>query len=213
MIIDARGIGCPRPVIMAEESLSKIGEGIVEVLVDNEASVKNLTKFAAKNGFYAENSKEDNYWTVKIVKGYPCELRSPEINPPIPSLPNGGEGGFESINVTTEKDLLLIIGSDIMGKDEVLGKVLMKAFFETMKVYKESPHTIFFLNAGVKLTTVDEEIVAILKELERMGVEIYSCGTCLKHYNLEAELRVGHRGTTNHIVEGIKDFKKTVWVG
>jgi TusA-related sulfurtransferase len=37
MVIDARGQGCPRPVMMAEEALSKITEGIVEVVVDNEA--------------------------------------------------------------------------------------------------------------------------------------------------------------------------------
>lgn len=194
MIIDARGHGCPKPVIMAEDALSGIGEGVVEVLVDNEASVKNLTKFAAKNGFYSENSREDNCWRVKIVKGYPCEIP-------------------EAVSSEIQKELLLIIGTDTMGKDEVLGKVLMNAFFETMKVYKEAPHTIFFLNAGVKLTTTNAETVNILKEIEGMGVEIYSCGTCLKHYNLETELKVGHRGTTNHIVEGIKDFKKTVWIG
>ena len=33
MLIDARRQVCPRPVMMAEEALSKIKEGIVEVLV------------------------------------------------------------------------------------------------------------------------------------------------------------------------------------
>lgn len=201
MLIDARGQSCPKPVLMAEEALSKIGEGIVEVLVDNEASVKNLTRFATKSAFYSETVKEDNYWRVKIVKGYPCEIESQE------SEVRGQE--LEE----SKKDILLIIGSDVMGKEEGLGKILMKAFFETMKVTKETPHTIFFLNAGVKLTTINEEIIPILKELESMGVEIFSCGTCLKHYNLESELKVGYRGTTNYIVEGMKDFKKTVWIG
>ncbi|MDA8214123.1 MAG: sulfurtransferase-like selenium metabolism protein YedF [Nitrospiraceae bacterium] len=195
MLIDARGQACPKPVIMAEEALSKIEEGIVEILVDNEASVSNLSRFATKNAFYSETIKADNYWRVKIVKGYPCEL-------PV-----------EEEKKEPEKEILLIIGSDVMGKEEELGKILMKAFFETMKVTKEIPHTIFFLNAGVKLTTVNEEIIPILKGLEAMGVEIFSCGTCLKHYNLESELKVGYRGTTNHIVEGMKDFKKTVWIG
>jgi selenium metabolism protein YedF len=196
MLIDARGQACPKPVLMAEEALSKIDEGIVEILVDNEASMKNLSRFATKNAFYSETIKEDNCWRVKIVKGYPCEV-------PI----------IEEEKKEPEKDILLIIGSDVMGKEEELGKVLMKAFFETMKVTKEIPHTIFFLNAGVKLTTTNEEIIPILKDIEAMGVEIFSCGTCLKHYNLESELKVGYRGTTNHIVEGMKDFKKTVWIG
>jgi hypothetical protein len=46
-----------------------------------------------------------------------------------------------------------------------------------------------------------------------MGVEIFSCGTCLKYFGLESSLKVGYRGTTNHIVEGMKDFKKTIWIG
>jgi len=99
-----------------------------------------------------------------------------------------------------------------MGKEEKLGKVLMKGFFETMKATKELPHTIFFLNAGVKLTTIENEIIPLLRDIEAMGVEIFSCGTCLRYYNLEPELKVGHRGTTSQIVEGIKDFKKIVWI-
>lgn len=208
MLIDARGHGCPKPVIMAEEALSKIDEGIVEVLVDNEASVGNLSRFASKNAFYSETIKEDKYWKVKIVKGYPCEIpegvRSQEL---------GVRSEVQEETKEHGKDLLLIIGSDTMGKDEDLGKILMKGFFDTIKVTKEIPHTIFLLNAAVKLSTLNEDIIPILKDLETMGVEIFSCGTCLKHYNLESELKVGYRGTSNHIVEGMKDFKKTVWIG
>lgn len=193
MVIDARGQACPKPVLMAEEALSKISEGIVEILVDNEASVANLTRFAKKNAFYSETIKEGNYWRVKIVKGYPCEIPLEEK--------------------TLENDILLVIATDVFGREEELGRILVKPFFETLKVTKELPHTIFFMNSGVKLTTINEEIIPILKEIEDMGVEIYSCGTCLKYYNLESELKVGHRGTTNHIVEGIKEFKKTVWIG
>ncbi len=200
MLIDARGLGCPKPVIMAEEELNKADEGIVEILVDNEASVENLTKFATKNGFYSETSKEDNYWRIKIVKGYGCKVESPKSKEKTP------------VTEELEKDMLLIISSDVIGKEEELGRILMKGFFETMKVTKEIPHTIFFLNAGVKLTTVNKEIINLLKEINSMGTEIYSCGTCLKYYNLESELKVGHRGTTNHIVEGFKDFRKVVWM-
>jgi selenium metabolism protein YedF len=211
MLIDARGLDCPKPVILAEEALSGMDEVIVNILVDNEASVKNLARFASKNGFYSENSKEDGYWKVRIVKGYPCEVPAGQ------AVPGNAQKGLPEATLpmdeTPVKDVLLIIGSDTMGKDETLGKVLIKGFFETMKVTKEIPHTIFFLNTAVKLTTTDEEIITILQDLEKMGVEIFSCGTCLKHYDLEKSLKVGYRGTTNHIVEGIKDFNKTVWIG
>ena len=111
-----------------------------------------------------------------------------------------------------KKTLLIVIGTDSLGKDEDLGRKLVKGFFDTMKVYKQLPHTLFFLNAGVKLTTVNGETVAALKEIEDLGVGIYSCGTCLKHYDLESELKVGNRGTSNIIVEGLQDFDKVVWV-
>ena len=195
MLINAKGLGCPKPVMLAEEELTKIEKGMVEVIVDNETSAENLAWFAKKNGFYSETIKEENQWRVKIVKGITCEAPSKK-----------GE------KKETEKHLLLIIGTDTLGKEEELGKILMKGFFETMKAYKQIPHTIFFLNAGVKLTTVNEEIVPILKELAAMGIEIFSCGTCLKHYKLESELKVGYRGATTNIVEGMADFKKVVWI-
>lgn len=198
MLIDARGQGCPKPVMMAEEALLKIKEGIVEVLVDNEESAMNVAGFAAQNALFAETIKESRDWRVKIVKGYTCKP--------------GSESGVRSSEFEKKKTLLLVVGSDIMGREEELGKTLMKAFFETMKVYKQLPHTIFFLNTGVYLTTTNADIAGLLQEMEKMGVEIYSCGTCLTKYNLESKLAVGYRGTMNIVVEGMQDFEKTVWV-
>lgn len=199
MLIDARGQGCPKPVIMADEALSKIAEGIVEVLVDNEESALNVAGYADQNGMFSETSREGKDWKVKIVKGYQCRIQKEE--------PRAKEKDRTGV-----KPLLLIVGTDTLGKEEELGRILMKGFFETMKVTRQLPHTIFFLNAGVRLTTVNDEIVPILKDIEALGVEIYSCGTCLKHYNLEPHLKVGRRGTTNHIVEGMQDFEKVVWI-
>ena len=199
MEIDARGKACPQPVLMAEEALSKVEKGIVEVVVDNEESALNVAGFAAQNSMFAETGREGADWKVKIVKGYTCK--------PAANLELRHADSKEA-----KKSLLLIIGSDSLGKDEDLGKKLMKGYFDTMKVYKQIPHTIIFLNAGVKLTTVNDETIGVLKDMEALGVEIYSCGTCLKHYNLESALKVGYRGTTNHIVEGMQDFDKVVWI-
>ena len=199
MQIDARGKGCPQPVMMTEEALSKISEGIVNVLVDNEESAMNVSGYATQNCMVAETTREGKDWKVKVVKGYTCK-------------PGGAPGTASAQPAQEKKKLMIIIGTDSLGRDEELGKKLMKGFLDTMKVYKQLPHTMFFLNAGVKLTTVNEETVSVLKEIADLGVEIYSCGTCLKHYNLEPELKVGNRGTTNHIVEGMQDFDKVVWV-
>jgi selenium metabolism protein YedF len=195
MLIDARGLECPKPVMMAEEALSEMKEGILDVLVDNEGSAKNVVKFAKTSSLYSETAQEDNYWRVKIVKGYPCE---------VPSEERTSEAG---------KGLFLVVATDTLGKEEELGKLLMKGLLETMKVYKELPSAMFFVNTGVTLTTTNDETVALLKEFDLMGVEIFSCGTCLKYFDLESELKVGFRGGTTNILEGIRDCKKTVWIG
>lgn len=194
MEVDARGLGCPKPIILAEEALSKIEEGVVTVLVDNEGSMENLKRYATRFGYYYEVEKDENYWRVKIVKGYTCQISS-------------------AVEKQTKKDLIVIISSDVIGKDEKLGRILMKAYFETIIATRQLPQMIFLMNTAVKLSTVDEEFIPLLKKIEEMGTEVFTCGTCLKYYNLEDSLKVGFRGTTNHFVEGMWDFNKTVWIG
>lgn len=192
-VVDARGLGCPKPILLAEEALSKIEEGTVMVIVDNEASAENLKRYAERFGLYYEVEKVGQEWRVKLVKGFTCSVLKEKEK--------------------TSKKLLIVITSHIIGSDETLGRILMKAFFETMIATKIKPNTLFLMNTAVRLSTVDDEFVEILKKLEKMDVEIFTCGTCLKYFNLEDKLRVGFRGTTNHFVEGIADFEKTVWIG
>jgi len=191
MQIDARNKACPGPVMMAHDALAAMIEGSIEVLVDNEEAAVNLRDYAAQYGMTSVQTREGRDWKVLISKSSVCEKNAePE----------------------RKKGLMVIVGTDGLGKDEALGRMLMKGFLETMNVHNQLPHTMFFLNAGVQLTTTNTETVVILKEFESKGVELYSCGTCLKHYSLESELKVGRRGTTNHIVEGLQDFDKVVWI-
>ena len=45
--VDARGDACPIPVVKAKHAIEELsGAGQVEVLVDNEIAVQNLTKMA-----------------------------------------------------------------------------------------------------------------------------------------------------------------------
>jgi diphthamide synthase (EF-2-diphthine--ammonia ligase) len=69
------------------------------------------------------------------------------------------------------------------------------------------------MNTGVKLTTEVDYAVEILKKLEEKGVEVFSCGTCLKYYQLEDKLRVGKRAGTDLYLSGMVDFKKVVFIG
>lgn len=192
-IIDARGLTCPKPIILAEEALNKMEEGTLLLIVDNEGSKENLKRYAERFGYYYETERDGEDWKVKIVKGYTCQIINPEKK--------------------LKKKLLLIVTSDIIGKDERLGRILMKAFFETLLATSQLPDMMFLMNKAVNFSTIDEEFLEILKAIENKGTEIFTCGTCLKFFDLENKLQIGYRGTTSHFVEGLFEFEKTVWIG
>jgi tRNA 2-thiouridine synthesizing protein A len=49
--VDARGLSCPQPVLMALSKMKELGTGELEVLVDNEVSRENIGRAAAKQGW------------------------------------------------------------------------------------------------------------------------------------------------------------------
>ena len=64
MILDARGKPCPQPVVLALHALTELKEGeALEVLVDNDAAVQNLTRMAGQKGRTAGTVRESILWT------------------------------------------------------------------------------------------------------------------------------------------------------
>ncbi|BDV01831.1 preprotein translocase subunit TatB [Thermodesulfomicrobium sp. WS] len=51
MKVDARGLSCPQPVLLALQAISEAGSGAIEVLVDTEASCENVTRAAEGRGW------------------------------------------------------------------------------------------------------------------------------------------------------------------
>ena len=87
---------------------------------------------------------------------------------------------------------ILVISSDSMGEgDEALGRLLMKGFLYAMVEQERLPEKILFYNSGVFLTTEGSGVLEDLQEMERRGVRILTCGTCLNHFNLLERLQVG----------------------
>ena len=72
--IDARGQACPLPVVRAKKALSAMGEGVLEVLVDNETAVHNLEALAKtlKVGAVGEERGE-GVFAVTFAKGAASE--------------------------------------------------------------------------------------------------------------------------------------------
>ena len=167
--IDARGLPCPRPVIKTKKALEEIESGQITVLVSSAESCQNVQRFAESEGCQVVVREKEGVFYLDITKraSSPTE---PEVK--------GGQ--------------VVLVTSDRLGVgDERLGEILMKAFLNTLWDYEPKPSKLLFINNGVRLTTEGSEVLETLELLEKKGVEIFSCGTCLEYYNLRDKLRVG----------------------
>ena len=182
-IIDARGQACPLPVVRAKKALEAMtAPGEVEVLVDNEIAVQNLTKMGVQKGYAsrAEQRAEGEYHVVFTV-GEAAALPADEAAVCSPDA---------------RTDTVVAIGADTMGEGSAdLGHTLLKAFVFALTQQDSLPKTILFYNGGAHLTCEGSPMLEDLKTLESEGVEILTCGTCLNFYGLTEKLAVG--GVTN----------------
>lgn len=50
-MIDARGLACPQPVILVQKAVKQGRPQALEVLVDNNVAVENITRYANNHGY------------------------------------------------------------------------------------------------------------------------------------------------------------------
>lgn len=185
--IDARGLDCPQPVVKTRNALKEDKE--VVVIIDNEVAAQNVTKLAKKMNCKVESLKEnENYYRLNIVK---------EENS------NQASDKKEADDLANK---VYIFTSDTLGDGEKeLGEFLMKGFISTLLEMEPLPDKIIFMNAGVKVPTLNTEAVESLKKLNDRGVTLLSCGTCLDYYKLEEELKIGNISNMFEIVESLHE--------
>ncbi len=54
-IVDARGLSCPQPVLLALNAMKKINKGEITVLVDTDTSKENVSRAATAQGWQVKN--------------------------------------------------------------------------------------------------------------------------------------------------------------
>jgi len=50
-VIDARGLSCPEPAMLARQAMQKSGKGKIEVMVDTETAHQNILRLAEHAGW------------------------------------------------------------------------------------------------------------------------------------------------------------------
>lgn len=191
------GDNCPIPVIKTKKAMQALtGPETIEVLVDNEIAVQNVTKMAAAQGGEVSSEKlgEKEYKVTIKMQGAP-------------------EGAEEEITCTPDKkgDMIVVVPSDRMGSgNDELGKVLIKGFLFAVTQLDTLPKKILFYNGGATLTVEGSDSLEDLKSMEAQGVEILTCGTCLDYYQVKDKLAVGSVTNMYSIVEAMAEAGKII---
>ncbi len=65
-IIDARGLSCPEPVILTRQTMTS-GEEAYQVLVDNNTSKENVTRYAQHQGYSVTISQQNEEYSLLLT--------------------------------------------------------------------------------------------------------------------------------------------------
>ena len=210
--VNAMGDICPIPVVKTKKALGELnGPGEIEVLVDNETAVKNVTKMARSSGAEAESEQlGDKQYRVLITVGEDAAEKLKSAKSPAVQ-PQGQTQQEAAAGCRTCVGTVVAVGSDRMGEgSEELGHILIKSFIFALTQLDDLPDKILFYNGGANLTAEGSESREDLRTLEEQGVEIMTCGTCLDYYGIKDKLAIG--GVTNmySIVETLQSAMSVI---
>ncbi|OGR10911.1 MAG: SirA family protein [Desulfobacterales bacterium RIFOXYA12_FULL_46_15] len=184
-ILDCRTLQCPAPVLKTKQYLEQEAAVEINVIVDNDAAVENVSRFLNFQGFSVSVDSDGHSSTVAGLRD-PEKAKKLEISP----------GSITSRENSDHQKILIMISSQNIGKgDDELGQKLMINFIKTLKEMGNDLWRVVFVNHGVKFATKGSAILDELVELESAGVNILVCGACLTHLKLLEEKKAGE--TTN----------------
>jgi selenium metabolism protein YedF len=114
------------------------------------------------------------------------------MNAQTPSGELRGTPGEDLEPASRPAPAVIAISSNGMGRgDDELGQVLLRNYLHTLTEVTPSPDVIVFFNSGVRLAVEGSPALDDLGVLQRQGVRILLCGTCLGHFDLKDKVAVG----------------------
>jgi selenium metabolism protein YedF len=178
-IVNATGLACPQPVVLAKQAIETNEK--VKVIVDNDTALENVKRLGTKLGCDVKvEKKSDGNYEIDLTRkaGAPVSNQNSSVSC--------------NASVASSGPFVIVCSEDKMGRgNDELGSVLIRAFLHTICLQKEKPDVMIFYNTGVKLTLQGSDVLEDLKELAADGVEILVCGTCLNYFEVKNKLSVG----------------------
>ncbi len=201
--IDCRGLNCPEPVLRAKAALDE-GHTSFTLIVDNEAARDNVKRFGHSRNCQVDeiNGAGENFNIRFSVgnhsgTGAAAKFNADDYPCPIPAA--------------AVSKIVLVIASDTMGRgSDELGWALLQTYIATIKEISPLPSRILFYNGGVKVVATPGKALESLQNLEKQGVKILSCATCLDYFKLGTKLQVGTSTNMYEIMDSMIHADKVV---
>lgn len=191
-IVDARGLDCPQPVILTKKAMDEGGgEGRLTAIVDRDVARENIKRLAQNQGYDYRVEEKDGEYHIHMTR----VLNKEEDEP------------------SSSGRISILIKSDLFGEgDEELGRVLMKGFLYTLNELETTLSSLIFMNKGIFLTLEDSPVIEHIQTLEKKGIEVLSCGTCLDYYQKTDKLAVGRITNMYSALETIAGADRTITI-
>lgn len=185
-LVDARGLLCPKPLILTKEALKESPQGQrITVLTDNGTACGNIERFLSDQGMLPAVEQKNGLYTLSFTK-------------------KTEDAGLPDCAGTPPKRRIIVIRSRRMGEGpDELGEILLKAFLNTIVEVSPLPAAILFYNSGIHMTRKGSACIEALKELQSRGVELLVCGTCVEYFRLKDEIEVGSISNMYTIMEAM----------
>ncbi len=200
IIVDAKGLSCPKPVVMSKKALAQLAKGQkLVVLVDNDVSLVNVENFL--------RAQEGEVSSQKLDEGdFRIEAQFPT------SQPSQSTTESSTGKNIVQDEYVIAVKSNTMGygSDE-LGAILIRAFINTIPEIEQLPSSVLFYNSGIELVLKDSTVLETLLELEEKGISIIVCGTCVQHYNQKDNVGIGTISNMYDIMEILAQTKKVIY--
>lgn len=210
-VIDARGLECPKPLMITRAELMALQEGdIFEIWLDNETSCQNVCRMLEQLGLSVEKTIRDG---LQIVCG---EVSPRSFAPGIASRGDFNEAQVEVCPTADQRlsqgfdsGYVVVLAQDTMGQgDDELGRILVQGALNALPEVQPSPAKILFYNSGVKLACEGSLVLSGLEKLAERGASLLVCGTCLSYFELKEKLKVGRISNMLEILECLAAAKK-----
>jgi selenium metabolism protein YedF len=198
--IDAKGQLCPMPLIMTKKALSEMaGNETLEILIDNDTSVKNVSRFLSEHQMTVNTEKHGQVYRLLVTKTgtIPEAVKAEDYCETTSGNPEGYVIAFQQ---------------NELGKGPVeLGELLIKGFINTLPELDIKPSSLVFMNTGIFLALMDSPVLESLKKLEQAGVNILVCGTCLDYFGKKQEIGVGIISNMYDILDKLSQAHKVLY--